>query len=321
LLIMSSIKGPLEINEGKKYVPRLFPREIISDATGTPLLPVQRAYLIQKDSMFFSKLPLELRLEIYQYLLLAPEVINPDQRQLALKISKSQTHWLITSDYDELDVALVRTCRASVYETYPILYGQNVFSFARPQEMHRFQFQGLDPEKDFGTDVVAGSAGRHSLLRHVSLNWFINRCAPHKLFGYDPMSDIVACWKEVENYGHEVFPALQHLYIDFNMCYPTEANVRDVSIGKYWVIRSLADDLAKLQDFLTCKELYGRNNLIVGNNLAHLTKLTVVGANRDSPFITTLKYYLKPDLELLLEPGWKEKNTQFHYRCWNLRGG
>jgi len=41
-----------------------------------------------------------------------------------------------------LDAAIARTCRLSIYETYPIIYGQNVFSFYDWGHMYYFERAG-----------------------------------------------------------------------------------------------------------------------------------------------------------------------------------
>ncbi len=41
-----------------------------------------------------------------------------------------------------LDAAIARTCRLRIYETYPILYGQNVFSFYDWGHMYYFERAG-----------------------------------------------------------------------------------------------------------------------------------------------------------------------------------
>lgn len=113
----------------------------------TTLTPLQLAYRRQKDSAFFARLPAEIRHKVYECLLVAHEIITPDHRLLEAMEDRRRRF----GDYGVgmklaagLHGKIVRTCRACVYETYPILYGQNEFSFGRVEEFNDFKLDRWD---------------------------------------------------------------------------------------------------------------------------------------------------------------------------------
>lgn len=69
---------------------------------------LKTAYEKQKDSVFFGKFSPEVRDKIYGYLLITTEPIEY---------------------YTTVDVGIMSTCRACTSETYPILYGRNIYTF------------------------------------------------------------------------------------------------------------------------------------------------------------------------------------------------
>lgn len=118
----------------------------------TTITPVQIAYENQKDSNLFARIPAEIRNKIYGYLLIAHEIITPDHRFFGFAAAMVRCGRL--GDYGigctlaaGVHGAVVRTCRACVYETYPILYGQNIFSFGRQREFDHFMVGGLTIEQ------------------------------------------------------------------------------------------------------------------------------------------------------------------------------
>jgi hypothetical protein len=111
--------------------------------------PLQIAYENQKDSNFFDRIPAEIRNKIYGCLLIAHEIITPKHRSHGLVVGLADQHEIF-GDFsigDKLAAglhgAVARACRACVYETYPILYGQNIFSFGRQREFDYFMVGGL----------------------------------------------------------------------------------------------------------------------------------------------------------------------------------
>lgn len=113
----------------------------------TTLTLLQLAYRRQKDSAFFTRFPAEIRHKVYECLLIAHEIITPDHRLLDAIEDRRRRF----GDYGVgmklaagLHGKIVRTCRACVYETYPILYGQNQFSFGRVEEFNDFKLDHWD---------------------------------------------------------------------------------------------------------------------------------------------------------------------------------
>ena len=107
-------------------------------AVGTPRLsdtaitesetPLQRAYRMQESSILFGRCPGEIRNKIYEYLLITDEEI--DHRQMRCVSSMKS---VVPGGQ------IVRTCRAVLCESYPILYGRNIFSFTHRCNMIHFQ--------------------------------------------------------------------------------------------------------------------------------------------------------------------------------------
>jgi len=97
------------------------------------------------------------------------------------------------------------------------------------------------PLKPFGTDLVAGTEGRLSLIRHVSLNMTINgsECRDPvaifggvhlRQFGDCATTQLVYCWSKVAMWwGPETLPALEYLYLDFTQCEIPEQDLLKVS--------------------------------------------------------------------------------------------
>jgi len=85
----------------------------------------------------------------------------------------------------------------------------------------------LVPSKPFGTVLVAGTEGRLSLIRHVSLNMTINgsECREpvvildgvhYREAGECATANFMECWSKLAKwYGPEALPALEHLRLDF----------------------------------------------------------------------------------------------------------
>ena len=105
---------------------------------------LQSAYHKQRESMFFNKLPSEIRVEIYAYLLIAHGVISPNNQPIDVWHNRySLEDHVVNEQAPGLHATIARTCRASLYEAYPILYGQNVFSFYTSYHIHCFEQTGL----------------------------------------------------------------------------------------------------------------------------------------------------------------------------------
>lgn len=131
----------------------------ITDDT-SQLTALQLAYRNQKDSVFFGKLPPEIRNRIYAHLLVVNDaivveintwIIAPEKISWGLGCIPYQ-HFHASIGYQGpfigdnreplLDAVMARTCRLSVYEAYPILYEQNIFSFHDSEDMHCFERAG-----------------------------------------------------------------------------------------------------------------------------------------------------------------------------------
>ncbi len=102
-----------------------------------------QAYETQSDSPYLGLLPAEVRNEIYKYLLISPHIITPE-RQAVGPLRHYSKFTTCSQPALEIDATVLRACRAIAYEGYPVLYGQNIFSFTFPTEMKYFKLAGLE---------------------------------------------------------------------------------------------------------------------------------------------------------------------------------
>lgn len=102
-----------------------------------------QAYQAQPRSPYLNLLPAEVRNEVYKYLLVSPLTITPEHQAVGplRHCAKSSTRSAPALD---IDATLLRACKAIAYEGYPVLYGQNTFSFASPTEMRYFKPDGFE---------------------------------------------------------------------------------------------------------------------------------------------------------------------------------
>ena len=159
-------------------------------------------------SFFLDKLPPEVRVVIYEQLLMKQEDVEI-AHEWALgtyrSISKCKFH---TSG---LHAMILRTCRTVYHEGLSILYGQNRFWFKDPDDLIAFAYGGV--KKHALGDVQFGLRyephGRLALVRNVYLSL--------TKIGYElyfPWMDII--------YSNEDltmpigFPKLQRLTLDFS---------------------------------------------------------------------------------------------------------
>jgi len=219
----------------------------IGNARTQTFTTLSQAYEAQQISPFFSLIPAEVRNEIYEYLLLSPNIID-HVGPPAISSPSNFPHYVRFKLH--IDATVLRTCRAICYEGYPVLYGRNLFSFLSPGDMTNFNLGGLVPvfgtgispttpivggltshadyatgrTKFFGLNPIAGSEGRFSLVRRLKLDMAMT-------FYYTSpgLTTLAACWKEVVQRDHhelslsldtlpllECLPRLEYLYLDFS---------------------------------------------------------------------------------------------------------
>ena len=121
---------------------KMTPASIVDDVL--PFTQLQIAYEKQKDSVFFGKFPPEIRNRIYTYLLVVEREIKVDidNEYAPEKQEKIGYAGPYIGNDAELDATFSRTCRLTVYETYPILYGENVFAFSDWGQTRCFEVTG-----------------------------------------------------------------------------------------------------------------------------------------------------------------------------------
>lgn len=91
----------------------------------------------QKESTFFGRSPVEVRNKMYEEHLIANGPICP-----LAPLSPTEPRrniWLSGTDVMIVEGVIVRTCRACVHETYPVLYGRNDFGFLWKHQLKIFK--------------------------------------------------------------------------------------------------------------------------------------------------------------------------------------
>ncbi|KAL8787424.1 MAG: hypothetical protein Q9213_002201 [Squamulea squamosa] len=172
------------------------------------------------------KLPLETRLEIYRYLLIAPGIIK-EPGVLIWNTNHFSVDLRATPD---IDATILRTCRQIYTEALPVLYSENMFQFFKMPYLKMFRTQGLDTTSSIGSalgnkslgiprfGLRANPQGRLTFIKNVS---FAFSSAEIKgLSAEEARARILKEWRPfVENQSdppHEIhFPALELLCLDF----------------------------------------------------------------------------------------------------------
>jgi len=128
-----------------------------------------QAYETHSDSPYLSLLPAEVRNEIYKYLLISTHIITPE-RQAVGPLRHYSKFTTCSQPALEIDATVLRACRAIAYEGYPVLYGQNTFSFSSPTEMKYFKLAGLESGRGRRCpdlqDALSGETNRKRRLHH-----------------------------------------------------------------------------------------------------------------------------------------------------------
>ena len=103
----------------------------------------EEASRLVKGPAFFTRVPFEVRIMIYRYIL----TTSPIQR--AADLVEQLTSGLIARDVSDpsmnlaIDARMLRTCRQIYAETLPILYGDNTFCFTNLSALDTFREEGL----------------------------------------------------------------------------------------------------------------------------------------------------------------------------------
>lgn len=165
------------------------------------LTALQLAYHKQKSSLFFGRLPSEIRNMVYRHLCIAREDIDAEY-----EFQKKDFTYRYAFPQWEVDASFARSCRAGLYETYPILYGENNFVFYKAFQVNSFGMKGLGMWRNlhggrnkmpspitekanhasqcdvFGTTLISGARGRLSLIRHATIAIDIGAGIPRKFW-------------------------------------------------------------------------------------------------------------------------------------------
>lgn len=165
-------------------------------ATHTPRrskAPVQDGKSILQNpagSSFLTRLPAEMRNEVYKQLLLQSEpitVMNPeDMRRFQYNIMAKRSHWSFSAPQEECEklmrlgdqfatefrlgagISLLRTCRQVCSEAGDILYKANTFTIYHPfPKEDRYD---VDDLMDFSAQWMIALGSQLSRLRHVEID-------------------------------------------------------------------------------------------------------------------------------------------------------
>lgn len=155
---------------------------------------LRQACNMQTNSLFFGKLPPEVRNEIYGYLLFEDDEIVSGVRRERWEEPLDEE---IPLDPQIVCTAIARTCRLSLYETYPILYGRNTIVARDSSEIERFRL--TEPS------LLPGSLVRSVLIRRMVIR--VDGCGP--CTPAKPLEDLIRCLRSLRN-----FPVLEYLSVD-----------------------------------------------------------------------------------------------------------
>lgn len=142
---------------------------------------------LQKSQATFLILPLELRLQIYEYIFLCKEQINP---------YKNRKHRAERS----LPPSILRTCKQIHQEASPILYSQNIFSISFPPQIFKWLTEiGRANIKLLNTVhiCVIGHGSTDKFSAKETAFWYkVLDLLPEKLPDYGILKSIGACRSE-----------------------------------------------------------------------------------------------------------------------------
>ena len=171
-------------------------------------------------SYFLDKLPPEVRVMIYEHLLMKQDDVQIAHEWLATyrSVNKLNRKFHVPG----LHAMILRTCHTVYREGLLMLYGRNRFWFGDPDDLFAFTYGGLkkSPSRDVKFGLKCEPYGWLALVRNVYLSLGI--------FGrdfYSPWVEIIYSNKDlVMPIG---FPGLQRLTLDFwNRTTPGDINVR-----------------------------------------------------------------------------------------------
>ena len=175
----------------------------------------------------FLELPPEIRIAIYELLLISPDSSIEAHKLLDAvgPIDPADQHPRV----EGIDSQILRTCSKVLYEAAPILYGKNTFRFSGKEDMDKFQ-----GEKDslfsrasaqfFKTCSPPGTRRRHGRLHmlhkvELRLDQLSFRLSPHRSENPKKVRDrIWDEWKsffDPDDYRNLSFPSLNALTLDF----------------------------------------------------------------------------------------------------------
>lgn len=100
---------------------------------------LSKAYELQKDSFFFTKVPGEIRNKIYECLLVTDQVVDSDRYRLNSDLQIKRYGPRYGKGFG-LGPAILRSCRAVFCEAFPFLYERNTFAFTEEAEMKNVRY-------------------------------------------------------------------------------------------------------------------------------------------------------------------------------------
>lgn len=187
-----------------------------------------------------AKLPIDLRLLVYENVLLYKKSISQANRFLGPKppiMAEEARH------IGAIDSALLRTCRTIYSEAIDVLYCGNTFEFDTPSGIQHFAHDGLE-NKPFGFYCVANGSlsprytpyGRLTMITNLIL-----RINPE--FGQDRI-DTARIWSSWCDFFYSPkgqpqsvgFPALRMLVLDFTHWKLSAENDSKLRVGRPYLL-------------------------------------------------------------------------------------
>lgn len=205
-------------------------------------------------------LPLELRIQIYQHLLVKPldqYIPEPHLRLCTQKIMVVHYPGL-----DNLDSTILRTCKDIYHEAPPMLYFDNLFHFERPDDIERFGHYGLAsppfPSLSFA-GLPAGPYGRLALIRELEMD-ICPIASPQDVVDREQIwSDLGGFFNHPDHSRPYLdFPALTDLFLgfyDWDLDEETDSQIRVRVIPLSVTSQGYSPNLISYQGRAICKKI------------------------------------------------------------------
>ncbi|KAL8656499.1 MAG: hypothetical protein Q9210_000214 [Variospora velana] len=147
-----------------------------------------------------NSLPLEIKQMVYRELLVSSANIKKPHR---LVCNKRSIMLDSVQPVKDIDSRILRVCRSIYAEALPILYGQNIFEFAKPRKLRDFSHGYLD-KRNPRFAFREADAGRFTLIRCIILRLGYDR-KPYAFQRPPGAAPVVPDRKRIWSHWHQYF--------------------------------------------------------------------------------------------------------------------